>query len=147
MKNFHLYLVARLEPVTTKQREIPSRRIVGNGNTRPGVDIESAEPASSAVHRRRREVRKAPDLILGLKLVRVVRARRNGAVRSEHSILPRVLSHLDSVPSDQKRLIELIDHVDDDVVVGHAVQSWPGELAIDENTLQKTKTRHYKNYP
>ena len=132
-----IYLVASLKPVANKQREVASRGVIGNRNARPLVDIERTVPTSGSVHRRRREVGKSPNLILGLKLVGEVGARRNGAVCAKNSILSRVLPLLDPVPSYEERLVELVDHVDDDVVVCHAVESRPRELSVDENNLQK----------
>jgi len=129
--------VSRLEPITNQQREIPSRRAVRHRNTRPRVDIERAVPTSSSVHRRRREISVAPNLILSLKLVREIRARRNGAVCSKDPILPRVLPLFDPVPSYEERLVEAVDDAEDDVVVCHAVESRPRELSVDENNLQK----------
>lgn len=89
------------------------------------------------MHRRRREVRKGPNLILSLELVGVVGARRNGAVCSKDSILPRVLPLLYPIPSNQKRLVEVVDDGENDVVVGRTVEPRPRKLPVNENTLQQ----------
>jgi hypothetical protein len=43
-------------------------------------------------------VEEAADLVLRLHAVCVILARRDGAVRAGHAILPRVLSLLDPIP-------------------------------------------------
>jgi hypothetical protein len=42
---------------------------------------------------------------------------------------------LDTIPREEQWLVKIVEDVDDNVVVGGAVDGWPREHAIDENDL------------
>lgn len=130
-----LYLVASLVPVANEQGEIPVGLRIRHRDLRPLVDIQSAEATGGPLHPGGEKVSVTSNLVLSLKLICIVRARRNGAVGPQDSILPRVLPLLDPIPGYEYRFVNVVDDADDDVVVGDTVEARPRELCIDENPL------------
>ena len=55
--------------------------------------------------------------------------------------MPGILPLLDAGPSQEERLVEAVEDVDDDVVVGGGVDVRAREFAIDENALLRDAKR------
>ncbi|BAS99835.1 Os07g0119475 [Oryza sativa Japonica Group] len=132
-------LMPGLVPVADEEREVAGGRRVRDGDGRALVDVERAEAAGGAVHGDGGEVDEGADLVLGLELVGVVGARGDWAVGAQHAVLPRVLALLDAIPCQEERLVQVVEHVHDDVVVRHAVDSRPRKLAIDQDALRLSR--------
>ena len=81
------------------------------------------------------EVVVASNLVLDLEAVGEVGTGHDRAHGSGGTILPRVLPLLDTVPGEEERLVEVVEHVDDNVVVGGAVDLRPRELTVNEDAL------------
>ncbi|WVZ98980.1 hypothetical protein U9M48_044347 [Paspalum notatum var. saurae] len=124
-------------PVADEHRVVAfGRRLVeGHRDEQPADDADGAVAARGALHAHGREVEEGADLVLGLPLVGEVGVGRDGALRPGHAVHPRVLAVLHPVPGEEQRLVQLVEDVDDDVVVGGAVDPRPGELAVDEDHL------------
>jgi hypothetical protein len=129
--------VSGLVPVPDEEREVPRGRRVRDGDGGALVDVERAEPPGGAVEREGGEVGEGADLVLGLELVGVVGAGGDGAVGPRHAVLPRVLALLDAVPGEEEGLVEVVDDVDDEVVVGDAVDARARELPVDQDALRR----------
>lgn len=99
------------------------------------MHVQGTKAAGGPLHSGGGEVCVASNLILRLELVGVVSTGRDGAASSQDAILPRVLPLLDAVPCQEERLVEVVDDVDDEVVIGDAVETGAGELAVDEDSL------------
>jgi hypothetical protein len=69
------------------------------------VDAYGAEAAGGFVQCQRREVEEAADLVLGLHVVSEVLARRDWAIGAGHTILPRVLAVLQTVPAKLVKIV------------------------------------------
>uniref|UniRef100_A0A7N0VM46 Uncharacterized protein n=1 Tax=Kalanchoe fedtschenkoi TaxID=63787 RepID=A0A7N0VM46_KALFE len=89
-------------PVPCKDRVVVLRVSVWHRNEQTAVDTQATIPASRLLESNAGIVEIAPDLILHLKMVREVLARRNRAHGPRGSILPRVLPLLDSIPTSGK---------------------------------------------
>ena len=74
-------------------------------------------------------------MILNLEMVGEVGTRWDWAIGSKHSILPRVLPVLNTAPMKKEGLVQVVEDVNDNVIVGCGVDIRPGELAIDENAF------------
>ena len=74
-------------------------------------------------------------MVLNLETVSVVGPGGDWAIGSKLSILPRVLSVLNTVPMKKEGLVQVVEDVNDNVIVGGGVDIRSGELAIDENGL------------
>uniref|UniRef100_A0A5K1DRY5 Uncharacterized protein n=1 Tax=Nymphaea colorata TaxID=210225 RepID=A0A5K1DRY5_9MAGN len=118
-------------PIPDEHGEIVGRVIKGNGDVEATVDAEAAEGAGSLVHGGGREVEVAADLVLDLKVIGKVAAGGDGAVGAGHAVHPGVLPLLNAAPGEQEGLVQLVEHVDDDVVVGGGVDVGSRELPID----------------
>lgn len=85
-------------PIADEEAEISSGGGVGDRDDGPGVYVERPKASGGSVHARGGEVGVAAYLILSLELIRVVQVRRDGAVSSQYSVLPRILSLLYPIP-------------------------------------------------
>lgn len=90
--------MANFVPIADEEGEISGRRGVGDGDDGPGIYVEGTEASGGSVHTCGGEVCVAADLVLGLELVCVVGVGRDGAISSQHPILPRIFSLFDSIP-------------------------------------------------
>ncbi|BAS74928.1 Os01g0816850, partial [Oryza sativa Japonica Group] len=122
-------------PVADEDRVVAGRLVEGHRDEQPAVHGDDPVAAGRALHAHAGEVEEGPDLVLGLPFVRPVCARLDRAIRPRHSVHPRVLPLLDPVPGSQEGMVELVEDVDDDVVVGAAVDGWAGEHVVDEHHL------------
>lgn len=91
-------LVSGNVPVTDEEGEVSVGGGVGDGDDGPGVNVEGAEASGGSVHESGGEVGVGADLVLGLELVGVGGVGRDGAVGSQHTVLPRILSLLYTIP-------------------------------------------------
>lgn len=96
-------------PIPNEESEISGGLVVWDWNHGSSVHIKRAKPSGSPVHPGGGEVRVAADLILSLELVCVVRPWRDGAVSSQHPILPRILPLFDPIPKNKK-----VEHYDEE---------------------------------
>lgn len=94
-----MYRVIGLVPVSNEDRVIAGRGREGDRNQRPAEDPDATEPAGGLVEGEGGEVIVASDLVLDLKDVGEVLARRDGACGSVDSILIGVPPLLDSIPA------------------------------------------------
>lgn len=49
------------------------------------------------------------------------------------------MSLLDPIPGDEKRLVQAVVDIDDEIVVGNGVNIWTRKLAVDEYSRSKTR--------
>ncbi|KAG6388164.1 hypothetical protein SASPL_153363 [Salvia splendens] len=108
---------------------------IRDGDELAAVDGDRAVAARGAVEGGGGVVVVAADLVLNLELVGHVGAGRDGAVGAGEALLPRVLALLDAVPREEDGLVEVVEDVDDDVVVGGAIDAGAGELVVDGDDL------------
>ena len=99
-------------PVTNEYSVVILRVGIWDGNEQPAVHAEAAKATSCTMHGSCGIVDVAPNLVLNLEVICVVRARGNGAHGSQHSILPRVLPMLDAMPRCQINQVENINIYD-----------------------------------
>jgi len=76
-------------PISNKNDNVPIWGIKRNRNDGSVVYNETPKPTSSSLKMKGREVEKASNLILHLKLVSPVPLRRNRTIGAENTILPR----------------------------------------------------------
>lgn len=87
-----------LVPITNKQCKFSIRYRIWDWYDGSLRNIETPKTPSSSMQFSWREIGEGSNLILGLKLVRPVRLRRNGAIGSKHTILPWCFSLFDPIP-------------------------------------------------
>lgn len=92
------YRVFGLVPVSDQDGEVSSWLRERNRDQWPAKDPDAAEAAGCLVERQGWKVEEAANLIFHLENVSEVLPRRDRASGSIHSILVRVLPHLDPVP-------------------------------------------------
>ncbi|KAG6605820.1 hypothetical protein SDJN03_03137, partial [Cucurbita argyrosperma subsp. sororia] len=68
-------------------------------------------------------------------MVGEVGASRDGAGGPGKAVLPAILPVLDAAPMNEEGLVQVVEDVDNDVVVGGGVDVRAGELAVDEYAL------------
>lgn len=85
-------------PVADEKGEVAGRVGEWDGNMGPAEDPDAAEAAGCLVEAEGGEVEEAADLVLHLEHVSEVLPRRNGTVRPQHAVLPRVPPLLYPVP-------------------------------------------------
>ncbi|CAH9073070.1 unnamed protein product [Cuscuta epithymum] len=135
VQNLSQGLVAFGVPIAQEDVEVLGWGVEGDGDEGAAVDVDGAVAASSAVEGGGGEVKVAPDLVLDLELVGEVGGGRDGAHGPGSAVHPGVLPLLDATPREEQRLVEVVEDVDDDVVVGGAVDPGARELAVDEDPL------------
>ncbi|GER50709.1 alpha-ketoglutarate-dependent dioxygenase alkB homolog 6 [Striga asiatica] len=134
-------LVALVVPVAEDDGELVGRAVEGDGDEVAAVDLEDADAAGRALEAGGGEVEVAADLVLhlcqnvGKNISCVVGAGEDGAHGAGGAVLPRVLALLNAGPCEEEGLVEMVEHVHDDVVVGGAVDLRARELAVDEDAL------------
>ncbi|KAL0418090.1 UNVERIFIED_CONTAM: hypothetical protein Sradi_1222500 [Sesamum radiatum] len=128
-------LVALVVPIPKKNRILFGGIVKGNGDKGSAVDLEHTNTTRGPVESGGREVKVGSNLVLDLEAIGVVLSREDGAHSAGSAILPRILPLLDARPSEEERLVELVEDIDDDVVVRGTVDRWARELTIDKNAL------------
>lgn len=79
--------------------EVILRSIIRDRNEQTTVDMKATKCTICFVNRCAWVVKKAPNLVLDLKMISVVSSRGNWAVGSKHTLLPRILPLLDAAPA------------------------------------------------
>ena len=90
-------------PVADEEEEFSIRGGVRQRDDDAVVDLEAAIATRSFLEPGAGEVEVRPDLILHLEVVGEVSARRNGTVRTTHSVLPRSSPLPDPIPAKFER--------------------------------------------
>lgn len=93
------YRVVGLIPISNKNSVIAGGVGEGHGDPRPAKNPDPTKPTSSLVECKRREVVKAPNLILHLENVGEVLPRGYWARGSIYTILKRIPPVLNSIPT------------------------------------------------
>nr|GMD68801.1 hypothetical protein ACMD2_04951 [Ipomoea batatas] len=131
VKGFLEVLVALVVPVAEEDIELIRGPIEGDGDEFTAVDSEGAVSAGRAVEVGAGEVEVGADLILHLIMIGIVCTGHDGTHGSRHPILPGILPLLNTVPMEQQRLIQFIKHINNNVVVGCAVDRGARQFTVD----------------
>lgn len=86
-------------PITNEDGVVVSWGVEGDWDEKTAIYAEATECACRLLHADGWVIKEAAYLILHLEVVRVVRPYRNRAVGPRHSVFPRVLPHLNSIPT------------------------------------------------
>nr|GLL42455.1 hypothetical protein ACMD2_04951 [Ipomoea trifida] len=135
VKGFLEVLVALVVPVAEEDIELVRGPIKRDGDEFTAVDSEGAVSTGRAVEVGAGEVEVGPDLILHLEMIGIVCTGHDGTHGSRHPILPGILPLLNTVPMEQQRLIQFIKHINNNVVVGCAVDGGARQFTVDENRI------------
>lgn len=141
-----------------------------NRNNGSVVYDETPKSTSSSLKMKGREVEKASNLILDLKLVSPVPLRRNWTICAKNTILPwtppllnpRPVTKIQQIqlketnpsliktfeteqrctlPMNEEALIQFVPNIDDNIVVCGYINSRTWELVVDSNDLQKQRRK------
>ena len=156
-------------PVTDKERNIAIWQCKRQRNDFSVVYRNPSVSSGGSLEVQGREVKETPNLIFHLKLIRPVPSCGDRAIGPQHTVLPRVLPVLYSVPAsnynrhslchihfdksfhangyipcEKQRLVKVVLDIDDNVPIRRDVKNWPRELPIDPDHLEKRLRRMAK---
>jgi hypothetical protein len=128
--------VVLLVPVPNEQSDIAIWCVERDWDHSSVVDSNASETPRSTLHAEGWEVEEAPNLVLDLEIVCPVPTRRYRAVCAKNSILPAILSLLDTIPGWTKSQVNLSHLLVDKMKKGPISQeplltvewrAWPGD--------------------
>lgn len=128
-------LVALVVPIAQEEKVLICRVVKWNRDEISTVDLKATDGTRCLVQSCGGEVVEASNLVLDLEMIGEVLARQDGAHGTEGAILPGVLPVLHTIPGKEKWLVKIVKDIDNNVVVGSAVDLRTWELAIDEDAL------------
>ena len=94
-------------PITNHEGEFSIRGSERERNTILVIDYNWTKTTRSSLEVEGREVEETTDLIFDLEAVSEVPLRRDGTVRAENTVLPRVTPHLNPIPFIQTKSVKI----------------------------------------
>jgi len=135
IQEFLQALVTLVVPIAQEDKVLIYRIVKGNRNKISTVDLKATNGTRCLVQSCGGEVVEASNLVLDLEMIGEVLTRQDGAHGTEGAILPGVLPLLHTIPGKEEWLVKIVKDIDNNVVVGSAVDLRTWELAIDEDAL------------